>query len=244
MKTVKKILNLVVDILIILVLVISAFIAIMSLTQNDTGVPNLFGYAPMSVQTDSMVPEFEPGDLIIAKVADDSTEYEVGDIVSFPIIVERQKLIDTHRIIDVVTESGQTFYVTKGDNKEGTDSDYQTDVSILAKYTGTKFAGVGNVLDFLRTQWGFFFAVVLPMIILFVYEAIRVIRNMMAYSNEKAMLQAQAAVKSILASQGNTEIPEEELKRAVQNYMIEQNPKKAKKLFADEEINASNEQKE
>lgn len=232
MKLAKRIFNVLIDILIILILIFSVLIAVLSLTQDKEGVPSLFGYAPMSVQSDSMVPEFETGDLIIAKVTDESTEYKQNDIVSFAAVIDGYKVVDTHRIVDVVEESGQIFYVTKGDNAEAADAGYQTSSSILAVYNGTRLEGLGSVLDFFKTQHGFFLAVVLPMFILFVYEAIRVARNFIAYNEAKAMDQAQDAVKAILASQGNTSVSEKETRKMVESYMAEKNLKIAKKLAA------------
>jgi len=50
---------------------------------------------------------------------------------------------------------------------------------------------VGNFLSFLRTQPGFFLCVLLPMIIFFVYEAIRVVLNLLAYNKEKTLEEAK-----------------------------------------------------
>ena len=82
----------------------------------------------------------------------------------------------------------------------------------MAVYTGTKIGGLGYVLSFLRTQLGFFLCVLLPMIIFFIYEAIRVVLNVIAYNKEKALEEA----KNVIA---NSELTEEQKKKAIEEYL-------------------------
>ena len=64
----------------------------------------------------------------------------------------------------------------------------------------------------MRQSAGFFLCVLLPMIIFFVYEAIRVIMDLVAYNKEKALEEAQAAVQS-------AELTEEQKQRAIAEYL-------------------------
>ena len=156
-----------------------------------------------------------PGDLIFCTVSEEDEEYQVGDIVTFPIEINGEKVLNTHRIVEVVKDENITYYRTQGDNKETNpepDEEFQTTFSIVAKYTGTKLAGWGNVLSFIRTQLGFFLCVLLPMIIFFVYEAVRVVLNLLAYNKEKTLEQAKLAVDS-------AELTEEQKKRAIEEYL-------------------------
>ena len=213
---VKKIINTVVDILIVLVLIVSVLMVVLSISTKSSGVPNLFGYAPMSVASYSMEPTINKGDLIFTKVTNDiGYEYKVGDIVTFPIEIDGVQTFNTHRIVEVIEDDGITYYVTQGDNKDTNpiaDEEMQTSNSIVAIYTGTKIPGIGNFFGFIRTQLGFFLCVLLPMILFFVYEAIRVIMNLMAYNKEKALAQAQEAVQ-------NAELTEEQKQKAIAEYL-------------------------
>ena len=110
-KKLAKILNIVVDVLVILVLVISVLIATLSLTSKSQGVPNLFGYAPLTVESDSMSGTFEEGDLIISKVTNDpGYEYKKGDIVTFPIEIDGIATYNTHKIIKVIPDETITYW--------------------------------------------------------------------------------------------------------------------------------------
>lgn len=223
-KYLKKILNIVIDIIVVLILIVSILVVVLSLTSKSSGVPNILGIAPLSVQSNSMEDTFTTGDLLLSQVTNDPGEtYEVGDIVSFPIDVNGESVLNTHRIVEVIEDDNITYYRTQGDNKNTNpepDIDLQTASTIVAKYTGTKIPGLGNVLSFIRTQLGFFLCVLLPMIIFFVYEAIRVVMNIIAYNNEKAINNAQAAVQ-------NSELTEEQKQKAIEEYLasLEQSKK-------------------
>ena len=212
----KKILNTIIDIFIVLILIVSILVVVLSLTSKSSGVPNIFGYTPMNVASYSMEPTINKGDLIFSKVTIDTDyEYKVGDIVTFPIEIENIVTFNTHRIVEVIEDDGITYYKTQGDNKDTNpvaDEEMQTSASIVAVYTGTKIPGIGNFFGFIRTQLGFFLCVLLPMILFFVYEAIRVILNLLAYNKEKTLAEAQAAVR-------NAELTEEQKQKAIEEYL-------------------------
>lgn len=218
-KVVKKIFNVLIDVVIIAVLLVSIVVVVMSVTSESTGVPNVFGFIPLSVQSNSMSPTFEEGDLIISKAPkDEHAEIKVDDIVTFPIEINGVSTLNTHRVIEVVKDSGVTYYKTQGDNKNTNpepDGELQTDATVRAVWTGNKIPFLGGVLSFLRTQLGFFLCVLLPMIIFFVYETIRVILNVLAYNKEKAKLAAEEAV-------ANSELTEEQKQRAIEEYLSKQ----------------------
>jgi len=214
-KVLKRIVNIVVDILVVLILMVSILVVMLSLTTESSGVPNIFGIAPLSVQTQSMEDTINPGDLILCTLTEIDDEFQKDDIVTFPIEINGESVLNTHRIVEVVEDNNITYYRTQGDNKETNpepDTDLQTSSTIVAKYTGTKIPGLGNVLSFIRTQLGFFLCILLPMIIFFIYEAVRVVMNLIAYSKEKAFEEAQSAVN-------NSELTEEQKKQAIEEYL-------------------------
>ena len=214
-KILKRIVNVFVDILVVLIMMVSIIVVMLSLTSKSSGVPNIFGIAPLSVQTESMEDTINPGDLILCSLTEIDDEFQKDDIVTFPIELNGEQVLNTHRIVEVVEDNNIIYYRTQGDNEETNpepDKDLQTASTIVAKYTGTKIPGLGNVLSFIRTQLGFFLCILLPMIIFFIYEAVRVVMNLMAYSKEKAVEEAQAAVN-------NSELTEEQKKQAIEEYL-------------------------
>lgn len=240
MKVFKKIINIAVDVLIVLVLVVSAFIliSVFTTTKGGEGVPNIFGKAPISVLTDSMAGDgadnFNKGDLLICDVAKDDTAFKVGDIVTFREDVNGDGEADlvTHRLY---AQNDDGSFQTKGDanptydqnptNTTRFDNLFPTD--ILAVYHGSKIGGIGNVLAFLRTPLGFFLCVLLPMIIFFIYQAVRVIMNAIAYSREKGRLEAEEAINK-------SELTEEQKQRAIAEYLEKQKAEQNERLNTDD----------
>ena len=223
MKAVKKIINIFIDIVVVVILLFSMLILIMSLTSRSSGVPNLFGVAPITVASDSMEDTLMVNDLIFCEVRTDYVydDYAVGDIVTFNQEIEGETRLNTHRIVEVVEDKGITYYKTQGDNKDTNpvpDEEMKTATDIVAKYTGNKIGGVGAFFSFIRTQLGFFLVILLPMILFFVYEAVRVIMNIIAYNKEKAAEEAAAAV-------ANSELTEEQKQRAIEEYLAKQKSK-------------------
>ena len=224
-KVVRKTLNIIVDVIVILILIVSALVVTLSLTSKGSGVPNIFGVAPLAVESDSMKDTFVTGDLIFSSVVshdgDTDVSFEVGDIVTFYQEIGGEARLNTHRIVDIVKDSNNVYYKTQGDNKKTNpdpDPELKSSEDILAKYNGFKIGGVGNFFSFIRTQLGFFLVILLPMIIFFVYEAIRVIMNIIAYNKEKVLEDATQAI-------ANAELTEEQKKRAIEEYLAQQNKK-------------------
>ena len=214
-KVLKRIFNIIIDIIVVLILIVSVLVVTLSLTTKSSGVPNIFGIAPLSVQTQSMEDTINPGVLIFCTLTEIDDEFQKDDVVTFPIEINGEQVLNTHRIVEVVADNNITYYKTQGDNKETNpepDKDLQTSSTIVAKYTGTKIPGLGNVLSFIRTQLGFFLCILLPMILFFIYEAARVIMNLLAYNKEKA-------IEEVKETLNNSELTEEQKKQAIEEYL-------------------------
>lgn len=225
MNTFMKVLNTIINIMIVLVLIVSIFIAVMALSSKANGISTLFGYTIQPIQSDSMKggsPEgykggdFASGDLMIAKATgfDNSAEYKLGDIVTFRTSdTDGNIMLIVHRIVDVIKkENGIYSYQTQGDNRETSpvpdqieakDYIYAADIGSVyynADYEGKILKGWGKIFDFLQSQRGFFFAVLLPMIIFFMYAVIRVVISSMNYKKAKADEDKEEAVKAAVAA--------------------------------------------
>lgn len=230
MKVFRKIVNILIDIIVVFILLISATILTISLTTNqDTGAPNVFGYTLNTIQSQSMEPVIHKGDLIIGKIVDENTpEFKVGDIVIYTTTKQmddgsNQYVLVCHRIVKTKVEGETTYYLTKGDYNDVTDEDtvgWLTSDKIVgvyenSEYKGTLLKGVGSIYDYLLDFWGFFFIIVLPMILFFIYELIRVIMNIVAYTKEKALVAATEAAQS-------AELTEAQKQKAIEEYLASQ----------------------
>ena len=147
----KKFLNVLGNVFTVLILVIAITMTVMVITSvhSEDRVPNLFGYALMNVETDSMEAEggFYVGDMIIVHMIDKETanHLKVGDVITFRRYEVRdgveQEYLETHRIVEnnatinseyndhkteivdgVYVHGGVSYYITKGDNTPSIDT--------------------------------------------------------------------------------------------------------------------------
>ncbi|MGN0550474.1 MAG: signal peptidase I [Acutalibacteraceae bacterium] len=221
MQILKKILNVLIDILVIVLLAVSIVVTMLALTSKSEGFPNLLGYSPVSVQSDSMVPAFDKGDLIIDKVVTPGTTFAVGDVITFRTEIDGNVVFNTHRIAEIKTTEGVKMYITRGDNAPDVDPEPVMEIDIVAKYEGTCFKGWGTPYDFLTSQMGFFLVVLLPLILFFLYQVFRVIRNLIEYNKEKALDEAAHAAAAINAKANG--LTEEQMREALESYIAKQN---------------------
>lgn len=165
-------------------------------TKDDGSVSNLGGFTPMTVQSDSMSPTFDQGDLIVIKTCDTS-KLQVVDIVTFHTIIENQYALNTHRIESIDELNGMRSFTTKGDNNDVADTHIISDGDIVGQYV-FKFPGMGKVMDFLSSAWGFLIVIVLPMLLFFIYQVYHLVIVGMnlkrAMAEEDRMARAAAIV--------------------------------------------------
>lgn len=235
-KIALKIVNIVINTLIVCVLIVSIVIATLALTSKaNDGVPSIFGYSFHTIMSPSMVGgsdqyqggNYNVGDLVIGKTTGKNPNevYEIGDIVVFT--TKNDNTPDgvemiCHRVIArEKTNAGVYIYTTQGDNNPEPDGATHTAADIVAvcydhSYNGAVWSGFGYALNYIRTSQGFFLVVLLPMIIFFLYEILRVVMNALSYKKSKAaedkedverekQAAVDAAVKAALAAVGKTE---------------------------------------
>lgn len=198
--------GLIINIVLIVAIIIAFFCTYTAyVTKNGSGVPDIFGYEPFSIQSDSMSPFFEKGDLVIDKRVEDTSKLEVGDVITFWTIIDGQKVLNTHRIIDIQDGDNFRYFVTKGDNNSVEDSLTVHESEIVGVYH-KHIKKLGGVLDFLQTSKGFFCIIVLPVLAFFIYYFVSFFRVLMEYQGEKRRL----LYEQELVASGRLEKVEEE----------------------------------
>ncbi len=224
-KVIKTIVNVILWIFLVFALVMTVLaFAAQSNTENFPKIGNLCFF---TVQSDSMKSEegFAQGDLIFSKSFsnDEKDKYKdlnVGDVITFTFedarLDQNQVHYNSHRIIEKKSDdSGNVYYITKGDNVKTDQTELVYWDHVLAVWTGKKLVGVGHAIDFLQSPNGFLICVVIPLAVFFIYEIIVLV---------------SAIFK--LKSKGKKEITaaDEELikQRAVEEYLRQQAEAKAK----------------
>jgi signal peptidase len=198
----KKIVNIVVDAVVVVILAIVLLLAISTISSRAKGYDGytaIFGRAYVAVASDSMNgdkdDDFAKGDLIVIKLLSDeeAKELDVNQIVTFrtkQITEDGTYVLNTHRIVDRNgnDETGSSKYVTHGDaNPDGVNETVLA-TDIVGVYIG-KASGIGQVFLFMSSSWGFFTCVVVPSLIVVVYFAV----NLVLVIRKEKVVQTAAA---------------------------------------------------
>lgn len=223
-STGKKILNFIGNLLFALIIILAAIITIISLSTKDRGVANFAGIMPFSIQSPSMEPTIMTGDLIITKKCDPQ-QLKEGDVISFFSVEQEQKIVKTHRIVKVNKSGNMLSFVTKGDNNELEDHLEVADGEVLSVYDGVRLPKVGNVLDFLKSEVGFFVCIIIPLFIFFIYQLYNFIMIVVEMKKEKIKEAMRAELLKEQEQAKTTKEPEEkeEAKKEAEEKAEEKN---------------------
>ena len=203
----KKVLKTIANVLSWVILLMALLVTILVFSSGrNNGVANLFGYIPLTVESDSMKPTFAQGDLIICKEIDDLMSLQKGDVITFWTIIDGKKVKNTHRITEINEFENTRSFVTRGDGNSINDDMPAYAGDLIGKWTEVKIKGLGSVMNFLRTKTGFFVCILIPMAIFFLFELYKFIVVLIEVKRPPV-----------------PEIDEEEIKRrAIEEYLAEQ----------------------
>ena len=179
---VLRVLETVVAVVVIVLVVLAIFLAV-SLRHGADGQTSVFGRPVYSVDSGSMTPTFDTGDLIVDKTisATAAEHLHKGQIITFratPAVGGTAGLVVTHRIYAVVRNQSVAGvpgveYQTKGDANNAPDVGVVAPSAILGLYQGQRIPFGGYVLSTLHQPITF---VVLIMTVV-VYLAEELIRR-------------------------------------------------------------------
>ena len=141
----KKLISTLIYLIIIPIIIINFIILIKSYTMPNE-IPSLFGIKSFVIVSKSMEPTIMTGDAIFTKEKNEEN-IKVNDVISF----HDNKDINTHRIIEILTENGITKYITKGDNNKNPDKEKVTFDKIEGVYQ-FKIDGFGVIADFIKNK--------------------------------------------------------------------------------------------
>ena len=170
----KRIANTIVNVVLVVAIVLAALCTYTSyVSTSGNGVPSIFGIRMLSIQTKSMYPTLNSGDMIFDSAVKDPSQLAIGDIITYWTVIDGERVLNTHRITQIYDGGGHLIFQTKGDNNTIEDS----------------LAGLGKVFDYLQTSTGFLIVVVVPVALFFIYHLIQFFRVLFEYNNIKSKLQ-------------------------------------------------------
>ena len=222
--TAKKILNIALKVVTWLLVAFTVFMMIftvVTVTTVDRNDRSIFGVKFYIVQTDSMSlsennkdmdVHFNAGDIVIIKNVDDPRALQAGDVIAFMSTnsVSYGETV-THMIREVKkTEDGKVLgYVTYGTNT-GTDDEALVEPEyVLGAYSG-KLPGVGNFFAFVKSTPGYIVCILVPFLLLILYNGVNVIRLFRKYKREQ-MADMQAEKEKLEAERAENQRMMQEL---------------------------------
>ena len=139
---------------------------------NKDEVPSVGGVFPMIVLTDSMAGTFDGGSLLFCKTVDTNTIKE-GDIICFFDPAGNGTTTTTHRVQEIkIAEDGTRSFVTKGDANGVADKQSVAANKVVGEYW-FHIAGLGSVAMFMQTTPGLIIFVIVPILLLVLYDIAR-----------------------------------------------------------------------
>lgn len=182
----KRIASLVINILLGIAIVLAAICTYASYVRTSgTGVPNLFGIRFFSVQTDSMYPQIQPGDMIFDTGIRDTGELKIGDVITYWTVIDGKRALNTHRIVEIYDGGGYLVFETKGDKNDVNDALTVHESEVVGQWKGARIHGLGKVMDYLQTSKGFLLVVVIPTALFFLFHLIQFFQVLFAYNAVK-----------------------------------------------------------
>ena len=183
-KKVNKIINVVVNVILVLAIVFAVICTYVSfVTTSGNGVPSIFGLRLLSIQTPSMKPTINDGDLAIATSVKPE-DIRPDDIITYWTVINGERVLNTHRVVNIYDGGGFLIFETKGDANTLVDTLTVHEKEIVGKYQ-FRIPGLGKVFDYLQTGVGFFIVVVIPVFAFFIYHLVQFFRVLFEYQNVK-----------------------------------------------------------
>lgn len=199
MDTTKKIFNIAFKVISGLIVAFAVFMMIFTVftvATVDRNDRSIFGIKFYIVQTDSMSPSelnadldvhFNAGDIIIIKDAKNPRALQPGEIIAFMSTnSDSYGETVTHMIREVKkTGDGKVFgYVTYGTNTGVNDEALVEPEYILGVYAG-KLPALGNFFAFVKSTPGYIICILVPFLLLILYNGVNVIRLFRKYKSEQ-----------------------------------------------------------
>lgn len=185
------VLGVVLCVIIVPILAINLTLLVKSLS-NDGKPATVGGVFPLIVLTDSMNPVFGSGDLVVYRTAD-AASVAKGDIIAFedPASGGATKSVVTHRVVKVTKDAdGGVAWVTKGDANNTRDAQPVPAQNLIGALWFV-VPGAGNIALFIQTPQGIILCVVVPILLLVIYDVIRRRINASAQKSEADALRAE-----------------------------------------------------
>lgn len=155
----KKILYYVLFLVIVLPFLIFNLTLIIKSKLYPDKIADFMGYKPFIVMSGSMETTINIGNLVIVKKVN-SSSIHTGDIIAF----KNGNIVISHRVKEVINDSGTYKFKTKGDNNNVAD-DFIVNSDAIEGIFVNKIPGLGSILLFLGKPIGLLMVILVIIIV-------------------------------------------------------------------------------
>lgn len=164
----QRVLTAVVNVICVIAILLSLAVGWTVISTPRGQAPKLFGLSFMRVLTGSMEPTIPENSLVVVRTADPASVKE-DDVISFYAQVGSSQIINTHRVVEVIEQNGQTTFRTQGDANAASDPSLVSDQNLVGRVVFHSHI-LGVIVTFLCKPYIFLPLVLIPlMIIIFTY---------------------------------------------------------------------------
>ncbi|MEG0994574.1 MAG: hypothetical protein RR161_01225 [Bacilli bacterium] len=166
MESIKKILKGLVTVLEVLLICYVVLITTFLLCRNKYGVTEIFenSFIIVDKTNESTLSHFKKGDLVFIKHTA-SKDVKIKDELYYYVTVNHKYVIKTGIVASKSGEDESAFYTFEGEKKNTVSAD-----KVIGRYENKSFSNLGGILSFLESKVGFLIFVILPIMLLFIYQ--------------------------------------------------------------------------
>lgn len=150
-------------------MVCAIFLTVCLLNYNDYNITELGDYSLVLIRDKELEPSYEKGDLVVVR-RNENDDVKAGDNIFFYNTYQNEVSINLGKVVK-----------TNKLNEKETTFTMQGDQPISSQYfvgraaTATTYSNLGSIISVLESRWGYLFLIVLPILLLFLYEIYMVI---------------------------------------------------------------------
>ena len=207
---VGKLFSIALLVLLVLICVFLVFYLISYRAAERDGVPPRFSL--FTIISPSMEPSIRVYDVIVNRRIENPSTIQVGDVITFisTSSISRDMVV-THRVIDIREVDGEYEFVTKGDNNPAADSDTAKADNLIGR-TLFRIPQLGRVQFFIGNIGGWIAIVVIPAMLIIIYDIIRLSKIYKAKKRSDNLKKGETDLEEL-----NKQAEDKKIEESIQN---------------------------
>lgn len=221
----KKVSTIIMSIIMLVVIIACLFLFIQVLNGKK---PSLFGYRLYYILTDSMTPDLQVNDVILARAIDtleEAKSIKEGDVITY-IAAEgiQEGLTITHKVIrePYFDESRNKMVLLTMGVKPGAPVDPPVPLENIQAVMVRKVGFVATIYSFIISSYGLIILIIVPMSIIITLLVIKLIKTIKSKPENKESSEEEIARKAVEEYREQERIKAEIAKKAVEDYIKSQ----------------------